>query len=561
MPSPRRLLAALGHLAIATVATWPMVLTPASRLVGHPFVDVWNHAWGAWWFLASFRGGNLPYFTTLLGAPRGGYLWYIDPLGAFLTMPVVAIGGIALAWNLLMLGYVALASTAGRALALALGATPASSWLAAVAMALSPFLLSEIHNGISEAVGAGWCVLALASLFRAVSPGSNGRTWALLGLFAGITAAGTVYYALGLALLGAPVVVAAGWRDPRRVVRGAGVALLVAALVATPAFLAARASLADIATALIERPDVPLEHPGFMSIVRHNAVDPRVFFWPGDFQSVDHSRTGEFFRHSSYAGVVALLLAAYSRRWFLLGLVVALGVVSLGPFLFYGGDWVRSGDQLIALPYRLFFEVLPTAALGHPQRLALPGLALLYGLAAVGLGRAGAAIGRVAILRSTVAAAFLAAEFLLVSPAPWPLATASPPDTTAAVYIRDAVLYDPSRAGIVFDLPADIAGSGMAASQYLYLQSVHGQPIPYAPDVKVQGCRLGNHAAGILLRRDESRANEVTGVSLAGVGVRWVVVHGDLADTTFEERTLTAALGEPVRFGSVSVFALQAPGR
>lgn len=547
-----------GHVAIATLATWPMVLNPATRLLGHPAVDVWNHAWGAWWFLASFRAGELPFYTTLLGAPRGGYLWYIDPLGALATMPIVALGGLALAWNVLMLGYLALASAAGRALALALGAPPVASWLAAVATALSPFLLSEVHNGISEAVGACWCLFALAALFRAVAPGSGLRNWATLGLFAGITAVGTVYYAIGLALLGAPVVLAAAGRDPRRVTRGAVLALVVAAVVTVPAFLAVRHSIIDPATALIERPDVPLEHPGFMSLVRHNAVDPRVFFWPGDFQSVDHARTGEHFRHSSYAGLVVIALALFTRRWALLALVAGLGVMSLGTFLYFDGDWVRVGGQMIALPYRLLFEVLPTAALGHPQRLALPGLALLYGLAAAGLGRVGAGTGPGALLRVTIASALVAVEFLAFSPAPWPLATAGIPDSSAAEYIRDAVAADPSRAGIVFDLPADTGGEGMAASQYLYSQSVHGQPIPYTPDVRVQHCKLGNHSAGVLLRRDDARAREVNGPSLAGVGVRWIVVHGDLVDTTFEERALTAALGEPVRLGALLVYAVEA---
>ena len=51
-----------------------MVLHPFSRMVGHPDGDVWNHAWGPWWFWESLSGGNLPWHTDLLHAPSGGTL-------------------------------------------------------------------------------------------------------------------------------------------------------------------------------------------------------------------------------------------------------------------------------------------------------------------------------------------------------------------------------------------------------------------------------------------------------------------------------------------------------
>ena len=35
-------------LAVAMVVTWPASLSPATTLIGHPDVDVWNHAWGYW---------------------------------------------------------------------------------------------------------------------------------------------------------------------------------------------------------------------------------------------------------------------------------------------------------------------------------------------------------------------------------------------------------------------------------------------------------------------------------------------------------------------------------
>ncbi|MBM4393802.1 MAG: hypothetical protein FJ090_21970, partial [Deltaproteobacteria bacterium] len=73
---------------------------------------------------------------------------------------------------------------------------------------------------------------------------------------------------------------------------------------------------------------------------------------------------------------------------------------------------------------------------------------------------------------------------------------------------------------------------------------------------RVSGCKLGNPAAGVLLRRDSSGASQVTEAALALGGVRFIVTHGDLADTSIEERILEPVLGEPTRFGNVAVFSV-----
>ncbi len=539
----------MGHLAIGGLATWPMLEAPATRLVGHPNVDVWNHAWGAWWFLESASRGVFPLYTRLLGAPDGGYLWYIDPLGAAFSMPLVALFGVVVAWNLLVYAYVVLASVGGRSLALALGASAASSWFAALAVAISPYLLSEVHNGISEAVGVGWSVLSLAALARATREGAPLREWAWVGIWGGLTAVGTVYYAIGLGLAALPIVLLALGRRARASAPGVILGALVAAAIAVPAFLLVRTTIVDPTQALIGRPDAPLSNPLILAILRHNAVDPRSFFMPGDFQSVDLTPRGEWFLHTSYIGYVAMALALWSRRWTWWVAALLPLVFSLGPFLFYEGDWVKSGSQLVGLPYRVLYAVLPTSALGHPQRTGFPGLAVIYALAAVGLARAPTWLVGGAGLA-------MAVEFLRFSPAQWPVARTEAFDNTAAAYIRDQVAADPTRAGIVLDLPGDVFGSGMATSRYLMLQTTHGQPLPYTPDVRVSGCKLGNPAAGVLLRRDITGASQVTEGALALGGVRFIVTHGDLADTSIEERILEPVLGEPARFGKVAVFTV-----
>ena len=160
--------AAAGHLGLALLASMPMALSPASRLIGHPEVDVWNHAWGPWWFWTMLSQGSLPVQTDLLGAPMGGRLWFPDALGALVGAPLVPLLGPVLAWNGVVLFHLTLASIGGRSLARALGAGRTESWLGAALLACSPYLLSEVHNGISEAMAIGAPTLALAALLRAL---------------------------------------------------------------------------------------------------------------------------------------------------------------------------------------------------------------------------------------------------------------------------------------------------------------------------------------------------------------------------------------------------------
>jgi hypothetical protein len=550
---------ALAHAAIAAIATWPMLETPLTRLVGHPNVDVWNHAWGAWWFLEEISAGRAPLWASQLGAPAGGYLWYIDPIGAFVSAPVAWAFGVVPAWNALVFGYVALASVAGRALARALGASATASWVGAVATAISPYLLSEVHNGISEAVGVGWSVLALAAVVRA-ERGNAPRDWALAGLFGGMTAVGTVYYALGLAFAALPFVVVALVRGARggaagAVVRGVLLGAALAACIAVPAYLAVRQTLAG--PALIGRPDTPLGDPRTLMILAHNAVDPRSFVMPGAFQSVDVRARGEFFLHTSYVGAGVMLLALLARRRTAWVAAIVTLAFSLGPFLYWDGGFVAlAGGRWVALPYRWLFEVLPTSALGHPQRTGFPGLALLGALAAVGVGRLGAvAWARTAIV--AVACVVIAAEFVVLSPAQWPIARTEAVDLRHAEVIRAEAAADAARAGIVFDLPADTPGQGMSPSRYLLYQTHHGQPLPYTPDVRGAECRLGVPSAGALLQQDlREPARPFVPSDLSKLGVRWVVLHEDLGDTRRPAELLERALGPPQRVGAKAIWRI-----
>lgn len=549
------------------VATAPLILSPSSRLIGHPGVDVWNHAWGPWWYWHSLSSGRLPYLTDLLMAPDGGVLWFIDPVGALLATPAVPVLGAVLTWNLLILANVVLASWAVRRLAMAMGASRPASWVASAVMACSPYLISEVHNGISEAVGIGWPLIALLAFWRALHQ-ERLRAWVVAGLALGVAGVASYYYGL------AAGIVAAGWyvliqpRSWRARLLGGAVAAVVACLFLVPAGLAIRHSLTDPA-AIIAR--ASLDETGRAYLVAHNAVDPRSFLWPGDFQSVDLAARGEAFRHSAYLGLVALGLALASRRWRVLTAAAVVGVLALGPWLWWDGGWVTlaSGGQ-VPLPTRVLDMVLPGVATTHFQRLCVPLLATVAALAAVGASR----LPRWAVPITVLA---VAADGLLLGPSPWPIARAPALDLEAhrAIATRPADQEGERRIDAVLDLPVEL-GATMGASRYLFYQSASARPIPNRVDPRFDTSTLARHPVYIalsapsverephasILRQRVSELEPVLYIAdLRDSGIQWIVLHTELCDPE-EARVLQDQLelwfGAPERFGPHLLWATNA---
>ena len=345
-------------------------------------------------------------------------------------------------------------------------------------------------------------------------------------------------------------------RGPRQVVPGLVLAVGVSLCLGLPVLRAAWWTLQ--ADPLVFRPPAHAL-ADIEPQLRHNAVDPRTFLWPGSFQSV--SLPGESFRHSSYLGWLALGLALRSRAWLPL-LVAATGLLlSLGPWLWFDGDWVTWQGQRLALPYKALFELLPASIAGHPQRVGLPAIALLAGLAARGL--TGLAPRPAAGL-----AALALAEVLLLSPSPWPLARTAVVDPAPAAVIRElagAGGDDPGSSqgsfrGIVLDLPADVPGRGMLASRHLFLQSLHGLPLPYKPDVRANTTPLAGLASFQWLT---SRAGDPPlngGWELHRAGVRVVVVHRDLLppeEAARLEEALAHWYSPPREVSGTAIFAMR----
>lgn len=540
---------ALGHLLLALLITGPAALRPTTTLLGSPNVDVWNHAWGPWYFLASARAGALPWETSLLTAPDGGVLWFIDPILGFIGAPLAALIGVAATWNLLMTLAVAFGSYGAWRFAEALGAPPPARWVASAALAGSAWLSCELHNGISEAVNLGPMALALAYTAEALQAPPGARPWVKVGLGVGLAAMVSPY--LGLAT-GACVLVRAigAWR-------WAWVAALTAVALAAPTILALRAQL--------QHPLAIIKHPPEMNsfLAAHNAVDPRAFVAPLGFRSVDLSAEG--FEHSPYLGLVALALGVWGvwgaeRRGALLAWAaagLACAALALGPYLYWDGGFVEMSGRKLMLPWAFVQSVIPGLAITHPLRLAAPTLAVTAALAALGAARFGP--------RAWLWVAPVLLDGLLFSGAPWPV-TVSPAEIPA-VYAE----IPAGGEGVILDLPTD-AGTTMSTSRYLYYQTAHGHPIPYAPDARAATSpllrRASFRALAALCRR---RADEQTSLGFDGgpqdvvqradltaEGVRYVILHRELDShvTPGLRAALEAGLGPGVEIGDAVLWDL-----
>ena len=272
-------------------------------------------------------------------------------------------------------------------------------------------------------------------------------------------------------------------------------------------------------------------------VFKINAVDPAAFLRPGDFWTVHLSGANTSpFRRTPYLGLGLLLLTIplmlrdrRLRLWLLpVGITMLL---SLGPFLWHDGDFVRtSSGSLLAMPFRALLGLGVT--MDHPLRFISGAVSLLAVLADVSARRLEYRISLPIPLWTATIAAIICIEHLNFAPNVWPLQTAD--GSIPAVY--DALEDD----GAIIDLPA-ARGESIATNRYLYWQGLHSRPIPYShkvgPDLPTMNAAL--RTWGDLSRGGPRRSNDPgrlpPGVSmqrgiqeLAAAGYRWVVVHPDL---------------------------------
>lgn len=558
------LAALLASLVLATAVTWPMVLHPTERVLGHPGNDNWNHVWGYWWVGQELSAGRFPAHTDLLAWPDGGTLYFIDTVQAVLSWPVQLVFGAAAAYNLVILAGFAVSAFGAWLLAWRVSGDSRAAGVAMVLYGAAPHLLGQAYNGISETVCAGWLPLTLWGLVRVIDRPVWPRALAL-GVFAALCALTSWYYGLMAAMGGTVLLVwqaavqpyATRWRSliPMLLLAGG-----VAGVLVSPLLLSFRASL-DAADALVTR------DPEFVrrSLMDHNITDVVAFFRPGQTPSPDlFTLYGEQLVIIITIGWTGLLLAGVAwlatRRvrelapWAWMGL--AFFLFSLGPYLNVGGEYVQLGGGKVPLPFLALFEALPLFdRISHPFRFVV-GVSLAVAVtAAVGLRHAWRRSQR-PLQAGLVAAIVLVftAEVALGSPASLPVPTASA--HIPSVYTTMAA--DPV-AGAVLDLP--MTAPNLERAVYSWYQTAHGRPAPWGLNDPMPRSLLRNRLTATLIRIEATRSRSlaptlpsldlVVGArQLIRSGYRYVVLHEALYPRdkrTMVEAVLTGVYGEPDR--------------
>ncbi len=538
---------------VAVVVTWPLALDPAGALSGHPGNDVWNHVWGYWWFADELARGQLPLRTDLQRFPQSSLLFFIDSFGALVTLPLQWVSGPVLAMNTVVMGCFWAAGMAAWGLARHVraelfGAGPDAdrdALVAAVAFATSPHLVAQAYNGITETLFAAGLPLATLGVLRLFDRPTLGRAFvAAVGMALCMLA--NWYYGL-FSLVGSIILLVSFAIVRRERVRWGALpkAIALAAVVSGAAVapvLAGFASTLDGPDAIVQR------DPEFVwiSLITHNITDVVSSFRPGKVYSPDLKVLhGEDLLIVTYFGWALMAFALVGllrlKRWRdrlpWVAWCAVFAVLMLGPYLYVDGAYLTLADRRIPLPFLALFEGLPLfERISHPFRFVM-GVQLGLGvLAAAGMG----ALPRSVRIVAPLAIAF---EALLLSPAPWPL-----PRSEAALPEHVAILAADPEPGAVLDVPISVANLERAV--YLYWQTGHGRPSPYALNEPLPGVLDRSHLSRALLVAEAGRIDRlppmlaeldlvVAGRALARLGVRYVVLHGTMYPPERRAQSLT----------------------
>jgi hypothetical protein len=538
-PAPRRAwladAAAIAvFVALACFQIAPVLDAFSTRALGHPGNDVWNHIWGFGYVAGALEQGRLPVHTDLLIWPTGGSLWFIDTLGAVLTLPINWAAGPVAAYNASYLLNFILAGTGAYLLALSVSGTRTGALLAGVAFQTTPHLLGQAYNGITETLAVGWLPLALLAM-RWAARGPSIRRGAAAGLMLSLCALANWYYGLfaGMALIG--LLVRGGWRalrksekPPPEVWWALATAVLVGGIVVAPPFLAFRQTMAA-ADAVVTR------DPAFVwaTLVLHNMTDALTLVHPGKYYSPDlKAQFGEdlivviYLGHALLWPALAVLLTrlrsrATSWAWLALGFLV----LTLGPFLFVGGDYVEVMGGWMPLPFLGLHYLVPMfSRISHAYRFVIGislALAVMIALTVRYLRIRGWSAWVVVLLLGGLRIG----EALYGSAAIFPLPT---------VDARVPAVTTTLEGGAVLDLPIGVPV--LARSRYSLDQLVHNQPVPYGLNDPVPKHIAANHFTRFLVELEWSNVHtlptslpwvdlELGRQAAIGDGLRWIVLH------------------------------------
>ena len=556
-------------LILSAIVCAPSSVFLHSTLLGDPKIDVWNHAWGYWFVFQSIAQGTIPLETNLIGAPGGGSLYFIDMPGAIASLPLTAIFGASVAYNVVLLLRIAVSGLASQLLGESLGISTKSSWIVGLGAITLPFLLCELSNGISEVCAIQWGIFALYYAQLSRQNPQNKNNWLLLGLFQGLTISATFYYGLAfgvllLVLIGQhiskQIYVFHREKDHEHYQTQIMNAFMWPCIAATTAIIVASPYAFTFWYSLQSDNRLVLRDTSLHDqLLRHNAVDPKIYLWYGKFQSVDLFKTyGEPFVHTAFLRWSLLPFALYAgwknrdlRIWlFVMLLSLSMG---LGNYVWWNGDWVYINGQLISLPFDWLRRILPQIAITHPLRLSIGGQIICICLGVLGWEQTWRIWQEkqpsITTKKHTVFFCMtlcMLLESLVFSSVQWPIPHANA--SISDIYNLENNTSADTRG--VLDLPAE-AGTSMETSQYFWFQSKHHKPIPYTPDARLGSTRdlatFKNFMGDGM--KEEPHALSTTSILHMRRTYQLLVVHSNIDATKADayKNIFTDAFGTPIQ--------------
>lgn len=563
-------------LFLAFALTWPVVTDPSSLLIGHPGNDTWNHIWGYWWVGEALSQGLWPINADKLAFPNGGTLYFIDTMQAVFSWPIQIIFGPEVAYNFVMIIQIALCGFAAWLLTWKVTGDPKASFAALFIYEMSPHLLGQSYNGISETVCAGWFPLTLWCMLNMMDRPSIKRAL-ILGVVGSVCILTSWYYGL-FTFLAACILLS--WYMFKRGWLYQWKSIFIGVVIASvTAFVAIIGPLLSFSASLSAENAIVTRDPKFVesSLLNHNITDVVAFFHPTTIPSPDlFSLYGEQLIIVIYLGWIAMLLAGYALLfahrtqetgpW--IWLLVIFLIFSLGPYLHFGGEYLLVEGKKIPLPFLPLYKAFPVFdRISHPFRFVTGvnlALAVMASHAMRLLIRNKGEFAKTIILSALLLT--LWAEYKWFSPAALPI-----PHSEA--YISKAyhdMTKDPVE-GAVLDIPLSVPNLERAI--YVWNQSVHNRPIPWGLNDPMPNALQRNLLTRTLVQIEATRAIGLPSVlpeldliiasrSLARQGYRYIVLHKKMYPSFKMQQTsdlLHSLFGPPTSYeeDDILVFTIE----
>lgn len=191
----------LFYLGLALITTFPLALHFKSFALGDLKSDMWKHIWGFWWIKNSlFTDFCFPLQTDLLNFPRGGSIFFIDSLGALLSIPLQLLWGLIPAYNLMVILNLTLAGFFAYELCFYLSKNRWAAVTGGVVYAFSAYFYSNLISGITEALNIPWIPLFLMYFLKSLRE-KGWKNPLFCGFSFFLAAFGSLYHGLFCALM------------------------------------------------------------------------------------------------------------------------------------------------------------------------------------------------------------------------------------------------------------------------------------------------------------------------------------------------------------------------